>query len=123
MSAAKHTPGPWLLRTEGYPRPDVRAVGGRAVACTWMVCNSTPKTAAGYQARCEEDRANARLIAAAPELFALVQRLALLTDEGDDQIKGAAYIDKAGTIRAKGSLLEAIEQARAAIAKAEGAAK
>lgn len=65
MSAAKHTPGLLVRDTSGAPKPDVRAESGRAVAVTWMVCPSTPKTAAGYQSRQDEDRANADRIVAA----------------------------------------------------------
>lgn len=68
MSAA-HTPGPWLHDTNGHPGPDVRAASGRAVAATWMVCKNVPKTTEGFQARQDEDRANARLIAAAPTMY------------------------------------------------------
>lgn len=75
MSAGKHTPGPWVHDTRGQGKPDVRAASGRAVACTWMVCGSAPKSDKGYEARCEEDRANARLIAAAPELLAALEEL------------------------------------------------
>ena len=70
---SKHTPGPWFHNTEGAPKPDVRAASGRSVAVTWMVCSSAPKSAECYQARTEEDRANARLIAAAPDLLEALQ--------------------------------------------------
>lgn len=99
--STKHTPGPWAHCTEGFPRPDVRAANGRAVARTWMVCSSTPKTAAGYQARCEEDRANAHLIAAAPTMYE-----ALKAAEPYLRHANVAY--------------NVYVQARAAIAKAEG---
>ena len=61
----KHTQGPLEHCTKGYPKPDVRAASGRAVAVTWMVCGGKPpKTAEGFQRRQEEDRANARRIVA-----------------------------------------------------------
>lgn len=98
--SAKHTPGPWVHDTSGHPAPDVRAASGRAIAHTWMVCSSTPKSAAGYQARADEDRANARLIAAAPELLAVLEH--------------ASHLD---TFREFNDYLPTI---RAAIAKATG---
>lgn len=63
--STKHTPGLLVHDTSGHPKPDVRAASGRAVAHTWMVCASTPKTAQGYTNRQDEDRANARRIVAA----------------------------------------------------------
>lgn len=103
--SAKHTPGPWAHCTEGFPRPDVRAANGRAVARTWMVCSGTPKTAAGYQARCEEDRANARLIAAAPDLLEALKQI--------EPILTRMYGPQAAE-------LPPMQVVRAAIAKAEG---
>lgn len=38
-----------------------------------MVCKNAPKSAEGFKARQDEDRANARLIAAAPDLLAALQ--------------------------------------------------
>lgn len=52
---------------------------------------------------------------AAPELLAIAEKLALATDEGDDQAQGTHYVDKQGVIRCKGSFLTLIEEARAAI--------
>lgn len=69
MSTAKHTPGPWHHDTRGYPHPDVKAANGRNIACTWGV-NNQPKTPGAAKAQKEIARANARLIAAAPELLA-----------------------------------------------------
>jgi hypothetical protein len=62
------------------------------------------------------------LIAVAPALLAIAERLALATDEGDDASQGTHYADKLGRIRCKGSFLALIEDARAAIAKATGSA-
>jgi hypothetical protein len=66
MSTFKHTPGPWVQDTRGYPHPDVKAASGRNIACTWGV-NNQPKTKEAYEAQKQIARANARLIAAAPE--------------------------------------------------------
>jgi hypothetical protein len=82
------TPGPWKV---GQPKHDpqaydvVTATGGQIARLPWR------------------NRANAALMAAAPEMF---EALGLLLDELD---KGAAY---------SGSPTRCIERARAAIAKA-----
>ena len=55
MSA--HTQGLLVRDHRGHPHADVRAASGRAVAVTWGVCASAPKTAAGCEARTDEDRA------------------------------------------------------------------
>ncbi|CAB4158526.1 hypothetical protein UFOVP707_10 [uncultured Caudovirales phage] len=106
----KHAPRPWHIGDETSPL--ISDSSGRYIAQV-LVYDESGSVLPDYDA-------NARLMAAAPELLELVRRLALITDEGDDQIKGAAYIDRAGVIRAKGSLLETINLARAAIAKATG---
>lgn len=119
---SKHTPGPWVV--DDQSEQDIRRyilAGAAPANCAHVVASIRVPTANGPSLT--EAEANARLIAAAPELLALVERLALLTDEGDDQIKGAAYIDnKHQVIRAKGSLLATIQQARELIAKATGEA-
>jgi len=61
--SSKHTPGPWQL-AEKYNCKDVRAVDGPYVAD----CNAS----AAIDWRTKE--ANARLIAAAPELLTIVAR-------------------------------------------------
>lgn len=106
--SAKHTPGPWAHDTSGHPAPDVRAASGRAIAHTWMVCSSTPKSASGYQARADEDRANARLISAAPDLLAALQSVVRQIEPLLDK-QGFAYCG-------------AIQSARKAIAQATGEA-
>lgn len=74
----------------------------------------------GNPLRKDELHAFGRLVAAAPDLLAVAEMLALATEEGDDLATGTHYIDKAGRIRCKGSFLDAIERARAAIEKATG---
>ncbi|WP_148316759.1 hypothetical protein [Achromobacter xylosoxidans] len=60
-----HTPGPWARDTGSGFGCDVRAENGRKVAATWGINNGDPNRPA-YRAECD---ANARLIAAAPELL------------------------------------------------------
>ena len=108
MSAA-HTPGPWTVNMTGcltsHGMPIITKYNGHLLAQLAI-----------------KNEANARLIAAAPDLLDIAQRLALATNDGDDQAQGTHYIDKQGVIRCKGSFLALIEDARAAIAKATGAA-
>lgn len=59
---------------------------------------------------------DARMFAAAPDLLSIAQKLSLLVDEGDDRMHGV-YVDHAGVIRAKGSTLQLIADALAAIAR------
>lgn len=45
----------------------------------------------------------------------LVRRFCLSTDEGDDKAQGTHYVDKGSTIRAKGSFLGLLAEARNAV--------
>jgi hypothetical protein len=92
---SKHTPGPWAIKRTpnritdfGQTHP---AVNGWRVSCQ------------RYEMAPEEHEANARLIAAAPELLALLQDIEACLDIGDP-------VDRASHL----------SQIRAAIAKAEG---
>jgi len=103
----KHTPGPWRIsgynENMGYPEP---VIAGMVNGCT------------AYVAVCIEcqgmDDANARLIAAAPELLeALIEVTATLAWNAHGECR--AIHD--GPIMPSS---QAIEVARAAIAKAKG---
>ena len=71
---SKHTPGPWLRDTASGLSCDVRASNGRKVALCWGLSTSRAAKAnsPAYRAECD---ANARLIAAAPELLVALQRV------------------------------------------------
>ena len=101
---SKHTPGPWEYMTgsrTGAPR-GLRAHGGNVVNFGGISRACSP-----------EGKANARLIAAAPELL---YALAVLADAvEDDQAK-------APMSKRLMSLPRALELAREALAKAEGTA-
>ena len=108
MSNQKHTAGPWTAFVAGKWDYTIRAADGSPVV-----------RLSDYFGHSQDEReANARLVATSPELLALVARLALATNEGDDQAQGTHYVDKQGLIRCKGSFLSLIEDARAAVAKA-----
>lgn len=104
MSAAKNTPGPWAVHPEECDRPYIR-VRGTQLGTRHKVANVLTPVYEGVHAReAEETRANARLIAAAPELLAALQNM----------------LSRFGGATAKETPAE--KQARAAIAKATGAA-
>ena len=65
QSEAKHTPGPWRILDPSSPVPHehVRVVVGKG-----RTARDTVASAAAYR-RAEECEANARLIAAAPDLL------------------------------------------------------
>ena len=63
MSGAKHTPGPWRVDPD-FPS-DVQTADGLR-----EICNPSPSDATD-----EELLANARLIAAAPDMLAVLKRL------------------------------------------------
>lgn len=101
----QHTPGPWTLD----PRSETHVIGRdkRHVCTTGGYASTMPDDRDTY---IDENAANARLIAAAPELLSLVERakyFATLVGMLDDSI--------APDVRAK-----LYSDTRAAIAKATG---
>ena len=73
MSAAKFTPGPWVQHPS-FPwiiKQDQRPIADAEDGVT--VCNTTAHEGGGFFPTPEEGRANARLIAAAPELLEALQ--------------------------------------------------
>jgi len=71
--ADKHTPGPWHRDARSGLDCDVRAASGRKVALCWgLASNNASNYRPGYRAECD---ANARLIAAAPELLDVLEEL------------------------------------------------
>lgn len=92
---SKHTPGPWGLDGNLIEGPD-----GERVACITAYSRRTPK-----------QKANARLIAAAPEMLAALQAV-LAEIEGPDRPHSTdSWLPS-----------HLAHQVRAAIAKAEGGA-
>ena len=98
--STKFTPGPWLRDDRSGLECDVRAASGRKVALCWgLASNNARNYEKKYKAECD---ANATLIAAAPDLLEALQRLLSENDNMTQRI----------------NLLGAMDQARAAIAKA-----
>lgn len=83
----KHTPGPWEVRTIDDSLGSIDTVGGK-----FCIAQAQEITVADRNAGSPERRANARLIAAAPELIALLQEL---VDIEGPQPGTAIWADKA----------------------------
>ncbi len=101
MNTAKHTPGPWVVNDSTENDDDT----------TLTICAPADDveiaTMSAYENGCEcfsEIRANAHLIAAAPELLAIIK-----------DMRQAFYVK--GTRKA---LLEVMERSKDLIAKSEG---
>ena len=79
---SKHTPGPWRILPEECDKPYIR-VRGTVLGARYKVANVIPPSYEGVHEReAEETRANARLIAAAPKMYAL---LAIMAKNGDNE--------------------------------------
>lgn len=69
----KHTPGPWQILPEEADKDYIR-IRGTVLGGRYKVANVPTPTYEGVPPReVEETRANARLIAAAPELLAMLE--------------------------------------------------
>jgi hypothetical protein len=106
MSAAKHTPAPW----GGGKDIPIRAIDQEALGFSIIYINTDSV------ARKVEAAANARLIAAAPDLLEAAKRIekriayyASMAEAGQPNIEQWAYTDQSGDVKTL----------RAAIAKAE----
>lgn len=101
MSGEKHTAGPWEAVRMSSPSDD------------WIIHTQHP-TIPDVMELCNASEADARMAAAAPEMFEVVERVSRLTVEGEDE---AAFENKypefAGLVR----------QAKAALAKAQPSQK
>jgi len=91
---AKHTPGPWHHVGDGLVYTELTSNDDEAI----FICDTGNSRAAN-----EEERANAQLISAAPELLAALQAL-------EWAVSGVDYIET--------EYADQVAQARAAIAKA-----
>lgn len=71
-----HTPGPWQLRTVDQSLGTIETADGK-----FIIANTCQLRANDYQSNHAERRANARLIAAAPDLL---EALELIANTGMD---------------------------------------
>ena len=106
----KHTPGPWqhfvkLSGSENHRGFRILTADG------WALADVQPADEDGI-----EGEANARLIAAAPDLLEALKRMASIIDKMGDMPDGFIHPSPWQTLKCE----EALTQARAAIAKAEG---
>ena len=97
MTNTKHTPGPWIL--DSLNRSIVHDNPARFVISAYSVLTRN-EFHDGKRIVTEEMEANARLIASAPDLLAIVEGL-----------MDAGYLDDTGGLH---------DQARAVVAKAKG---
>ena len=107
-----HTPGPWTP-SPSFDRVERRVQHGDDAPLVWGIASGINSAHPDYMPRAEQI-ANARLIAAAPELLAALEK-ALESIEGQAELLrhcGAAY-----------GIGATLAQARAAIAKAKGGAE
>ncbi len=101
MSGMEHTPGPWYPQDDIEGNPGVRAKSG--FICFAPHVAHYPGQDRRYQEEIEERKANAALIAAAPDLLTALR--AIIDYDGKDGVPGIEALCELG---------------RAAIAKAEG---
>src|SRR5687768_8810194 len=114
MSEPKWTPGPWRPRDEGPPETDVCGPDGRLLATAFPnVDHGSEPPGLWLVKSIPEAEANARLIAAAPELY---EALEFIFDHIADKERGPRDLYPAFGLDAS----RALEMARAALAKARG---
>lgn len=109
MSEAKHTRGDWQVMPEECDKPYIR-IRGTVLGCRFKIANVLTPVYDNVHAReAEETRANAKLIAAAPNLLDALN--AVMTDINDAAANGAT----------SPLHIETRHKARSAIAAATGA--
>lgn len=117
---AKHTPGPWQILPEECDKPYIR-IRGTVLGGRYKVANVLTLVYDGAPEReAEETQANARLIAAAPELLELAKiaekHLRREFLKLAEKYAGTPYENDPAYIHAK----QQLDNARAAIASASG---
>jgi hypothetical protein len=96
---AKHTPGPWHVGCEDrHDQPQVLSMCGELIAVVAHECVKQPP----------ELQANARLIAAAPDMYEALKRISKATSDGLDHTRDVAVLERC------------IRLAQSVTAKAEG---
>lgn len=80
MTQASHTPGPWSLVDDEWDGIFVQVPQSHKFVCEVTATNPV-YTTPGYDISKEEALANARLIAAAPELLSLARKLLTVAED------------------------------------------
>lgn len=92
---ATHTPGPWQLLPEEVDKPYIRVRGTR-LGTRYKVANvPTPVHEGAHPREVDETRANARLIAAAPEMLAALHACADWIAAGPEGARVLAQLRRA----------------------------
>lgn len=120
MSATKHTPGPWKVSEHSWCETSIVAYGFDHGICGLDINHATEES---QEADAALMAANARLIAAAPDLLAALADLMRHTNS--IEVLGewvAADINHTSERKLRAQVDACIATARAAIAKATGAA-
>lgn len=84
MSKAMHTPGPWVTLPEEVDKPYIRIRGTRPGGRYKVANVITPVYEGVHEREADETRANARLIAAAPELLEALRAVLPYLTDGED---------------------------------------
>lgn len=118
MSTAKHTPGPWFVYPHHLDRFTIGDYNGGSGPCR-VVADCAPRaciTGAGDLTKGEaESEANARLIAAAPEMLEILREV---DEKNDDALQAmGAY-----GVTPPAWFVEQCEKIKAAITKSTGSA-
>lgn len=125
MAETEHTPGPWKILAEGCDKPYIRIRGSRLGGRFKIANVLTPVYEGMLSKEAEETRANAHLIAAAPDLLEALKGYISLRDKK----LAIKYSDETTTEAEKAQIRKAVsdniiallvhdDKARAAIAKA-----
>lgn len=116
MSEAKHTPGPWSIgNSAGYNASHVYHDEDGVCTVYGIFSHQSVKQVAD-DPRCAEGLANARLIAAAPDMLAEHEAIARLLSLVIHDLQGRVERDKLA------ALSQCLDRSQSAIAKATGAA-
>ena len=78
--SSQHTPGPWKCLPEEADKPYIR-VRGTALGRRYKIANvMDPRYSGVTDQDFEETRANARLIATAPDMYAALQEISQISE-------------------------------------------
>ena len=94
----KHTPGPWTVNPHFNHGAEVRSLASVA----WCSVASTHGASGSQVIDVAEARANARLIAAAPDLLAALHRISLASQNSMSSKEECGRIAREAIAKAKG---------------------